>query len=132
MEPITLILAALAAGASAGALDELKDEVKEKFKAAVESLRGLVSKRFRDTGTPNAEAVLAEYMADPEGYKIPLSKKLDAADAGGDDALVAAAKSVLELLGRQAGTAGKYSVTVNDSKGVMIGDGNTQTNTFSS
>jgi hypothetical protein len=34
MEPISLILAALAAGASAGALDVLKDDAKAAAKAA--------------------------------------------------------------------------------------------------
>jgi hypothetical protein len=124
MEPITLILTAIAAGASAGALDEVKDEVK----AAYGKLRDLVSKRFREAGTPNAEAVLAEYEADPESYRGPLAKKLDAARAGTDDDLVAAATALLKLVGK----SGKYTVTVTDSKGVMVGDGNTQTNTFTS
>jgi hypothetical protein len=132
MEPITLILTALAAGASAGALDELKDEIKEKVKAACGKLRDLVSKRFREAGTPNADAILAEYEADPESYKEPLTKKLDAADAGKDEALVAAAKAVLELLEQQGGKPSKYTVTVKDSKGVIVGDGNTQTNRFTS
>lgn len=132
MEPITLILTALAAGASAGALDELKDDVREKVKAAYGKLRDLVSKRFREAETPNAETILAEYEADPESYKGPLTKKLHAADADKDDALMAAAQAVLELLEQQGGKSSKYTVTVKDSKGVMVGDGNTQTNTFTS
>jgi hypothetical protein len=128
MEPITLILTAIAAGVSAGALDEVKDEVK----AAYGKLRDLVSKRFREAGTPNAEAVLAEYEADPESYKWALAKKLDAAHAGTDDDLVAAATALLKLVELEDGKSGKYTVTVTDSKGVMVGDGNTQTNTFTS
>jgi hypothetical protein len=131
MDPITLILTALVAGASAGALDELKDEVKEKAKAAHGRLRDLVSKRFRAAGVPNAEAILAEYEGDPESYKSQLAKKLDAADAGKDDALMAAATAVLALL-ELGGKSSSYTVTVMDSKGVMVGDGNTQTNTFTS
>ena len=45
MEPVTLILAALTAGASAGALDALKDDAKDKAKAAYAKLQGLVKKR---------------------------------------------------------------------------------------
>lgn len=131
MDPITLILTALVAGASTGVMDELKGEVREKVKAAHARLRDLVSKRFRAAGIPNTEAILAEYEADPESYKTPLAKKLGAADAGKDDALVAAAKAVLELLD-QGLESSKYTVTVTDSKGVMVGDGNTQTNTFTS
>jgi|HubBroStandDraft_2_1064218.scaffolds.fasta_scaffold509885_2 hypothetical protein len=131
MDPITLILTALVAGASMGVMDELKGEVKEKVKAAHARLRDLASKRFRAAGIPNAEAILAEYEADPESYKTPLAKKLGVADAGKDDAIVAAAKAVLELLD-QGLESSMYTVTVTDSKGVVVGDGNTQTNTFTS
>jgi hypothetical protein len=132
MEPITLILTALAAGASAGALDELKDEAKEKVKSAFAKLHDLVGKRFREAGTPNAEVVLAEYEEDPESYQVALTRKLDAADAGRDETLLAAARAVLELLQQRGEKSGKYNVTINGAKGVMIGDGNTQTNTFTS
>lgn len=132
MEPITLILTALAAGASAGLLDELKDDVKERVKAAYGKLRNLLSKRFREVGTANGEAVLAEYEADPESFEKGLSKKLTEADAGKDEVLVAAAKALLELLDQQGGKSGKYNVTVTGSHGVQIGDHGTQTNTFTS
>jgi hypothetical protein len=128
MEPITLILTAIAAGASAAALDEVKDEVKVTYG----KLRGLVSKRFREAGIPNAEAILAEYEADPGSYTGPLAKKLDAACAGTDNDLVAAANALLDLVEQQGGKSGKYTLTVTGSKGVMVGDGNTQTNTFTS
>lgn len=132
MEPITLILTALATGASAGALEGLKDEAKEKIKAAYGKLRGLAANRFREADVPNAEAVLAEYEADPDTYAIPLGKKLEAAGADKDDALMAAAAALLELLPAKGGQPGKYAVTITDSQGFMVGDGNTQTNTFTS
>jgi RIP homotypic interaction motif len=132
MEPIALILAALAAGASAGALDELKDEVKGRAKAAYRKLRDLIGDRFRETGTVNGVAVLAEYEADPESFEKGLGKKLTQAGAGTDEALLAAAQAVLELLDRQGAKSGKYNVTITDSQGVQIGDYGTQTNTFTS
>jgi RIP homotypic interaction motif len=132
MDSIALILTALAAGASAGALDTLKDEAKEAAKAAYGKLRGLVGNRFRETGTVNGEAVLAEYEADPESFEKGLGKKLAAAGAGDDEALVAAANALLELLNQQGGKSGKYSVTITGSQGVQVGDHGTQTNTFSS
>jgi hypothetical protein len=132
MDPVTaMILTALAAGATSGALDELKDEVRDKVKAACGKLRDLVSKRFREAGTPNAVAILAEYEADPEGYKGPLAGKLEAASAGQDDDLVAAARAVVEIL-EQGGKSGKYNVPITDSKGVYVGDHGIQTNTFTS
>jgi len=130
MDPITVILTALAAGATAGALDELKDEAKNKVKAAYGKLRDLVSKRFREAATPNAEAILAEYETDPETYKGPLTGKLDAAGAGKDADLLAAAQALLDLVQQSAPKSGKYNVTVSGSEGVIVGDHNSQTNTF--
>lgn len=128
MEEITLIVTALATGASAGALDVLKDDVKDRAKAAYEKLHGLVSRRFR--GNPGAEVILSEHQADPETYSAPLAKKLTAAGAGADAELVAAARALMELVDQSGAASGKYNVTVTDSKGVMVGDGNFQVNKF--
>ena len=130
MDPITLILTALAAGASAGAIDELKDEAKEKVKAAYGKLRDLVSRRFHEAGTSNGEGTLADYAEDPETYEKGLSKKLTAAGADNDANILAAAQALLDLVGQQSPNSGKYNVTVTGSKGVQVGDQNTQTNTF--
>jgi hypothetical protein len=126
MEEITLILTALAGGATAGTLDALKDDVKDKAKAAYAKLHGLVSHRFR--GNPSAEIVLSEYEADPETYAVPLVKKLT--QVGVDDELVATARALMELIDQAGAKSGKYNVTVRDSKGVQIGDGNIQVNKF--
>jgi hypothetical protein len=67
MEPVTLILAALAAGASAGVLDALKDDVKEKARAAYAKLRGLAKKRV--SGRPHGELALAEYESAPQKWE---------------------------------------------------------------
>jgi hypothetical protein len=40
------------------------------------------------------------------------------------------AQAVVDLLGQQGSKAGKYGVTITGSKGVQVGDHNTQTNTF--
>src|SRR5690349_513019 len=69
MEEVTLILTALATGASAGVLDALTDDVKDKAKAAYAKLHDLVGQRFR--GNPRAELVLSEHQTDPETYTAP-------------------------------------------------------------
>jgi hypothetical protein len=130
MEPVTLILTAIAAGVSAGAIDELKDEAKEKAKAVYGKLRGLLTRRFQEAGTPNAEGTLTDYEEDQETYEKGLSKKLTAAGADKDADILAAAQELLDLVGQQANSSGKYNVTISGSKGVQIGDGNHQTNTF--
>jgi hypothetical protein len=128
MEQITLILTALAAGVSTGTLDTLKDDAKERAKATYTKLHRLVSQRFR--GDATAEIVLSEYQADPETYAAPLAKKLAQAEAGDDAELVATAKAFMELVDQPGAKSGKYNVTIQDSKGIQIGDGNFQVNKF--
>ena len=126
MEQVDLILTALATGATAGALEALKDDVKDKAKAVYAKLHDLVRQRFH--GNPSAEVVLSEYQADPDTYAPPLAKKLT--EAGVDAELVATAKALMELIDQAGAKSGKYNVTVKDSKGVQVGDGNIQVNKF--
>lgn len=126
MEPVTLILAALAAGASAGALDALKDDAGEKARAAYERLRGLVAGRV--SGRPHGELALAEFGSAPCKWEGLLADELTKAGAAGDDDLVAAAKAFMELVHRPGAGAGKYTVTIRDSVGFQVGDGNVQVN----
>jgi RIP homotypic interaction motif len=128
MDPITLIVTALAAGASAGAIDALKDDVKGAAKAAFGNLRDLIRGRFH--GNARAEVILAEHHADPVTYAAPLAKKLAEADAASDAVLVAAAKAVMELVDQAGAKSGKYDVTIRNSKNIQVGDGNIQFNTW--
>ena len=128
MEPISLILTALVAGGTAGTLDAFQDDVKAAAKAAYAKLRGLVSKRV--AGSPVAETALAQYEANPKVWEAPLSDELAKAGAAGDTELVAAAQALMELLDQAGAKSGKYTVTISDSQGVQVGDGNFQVNTF--
>jgi len=128
MDPITLIVAALAAGASAGAIEALKDDVKDAAKAAYAKLRGLVRKRV--AGRSDGELALERYEAAPQKWESVLTGELTEAGAADDADLVAAAKALMELVDGAGARAGKYNVTINDSKGVQVGDGNLQVNTF--
>ena len=128
MDPITLIVAALAAGASTGALSALQDDVKDAVRSAYAKVRGLVQKRV--AGNQSAEVALAEYEADPTTWEAPLTAKLKQAGAAGDADLVAAAKALMELVDQAGSRAGKYNVTIKDARGVQIGDGNIQVNRF--
>jgi len=128
MEELTLILTALATGASAGTLDALKDDVKDKVKAAYVRLRGLARKRV--SGRPHGELALVEYESAPQKWESLLSAELSEAGAAQDGDLVAAAKALMEIVDQAGTRSGKYNVTVKDSKGVQIGDGNVQVNKF--
>lgn len=123
MDPITLIVTALAAGAAAGVQDTASAMVKD----AYASLKALVRRRLG--GAPSAELVLARHEQAPETWQAPLMAELVQAGADGDGDLIAAAKALLELAG-EAGGAGKYTVDVRRAQGVQIGDRNRQDNVF--
>ena len=130
MDPITLIVTALAAGASAGVIDALKDNAKDAAKAAYAKLRGLAQRRV--AGNPGAELALAEHQADPENWAAPLKAKLTLVGAGDDAELVTAAQALMDLVDRAGANAGKYHVTISGGQGVQVGEGNVQHNTFNS
>lgn len=128
MDPIALILAALAAGASAGAIEALKDDVKDAVKTAYTKLRGLVKRRI--AGRPDGELALERYETAPLTWESVLTGELIKAGAASDADLIAAAKALMELIDQASAQTGKYDVTIKDSKGVQIGDGNIQVNRF--
>jgi hypothetical protein len=128
MDPVTLIVAALAAGASGGAISALQDDVQGAVIAAYGKLRGLVAKRV--AGNPGAELALTEYEADPEHWETPLTAKLTQLGAADDTDLVAAANALMKLVDGVGARAGKYNVKVANSTGVQVGDGNVQFNNF--
>jgi hypothetical protein len=123
MDPITLIVTALATGAAAG----LQDTASAMVKDAYASLTALVKRRLG--GDPGAELVLSKHEQAPETWQAPLMAELAQAGADGDGELIAAAKALLELVG-EAGRAGKYTVDVRGAQGVQIGDHNRQDNVF--
>lgn len=124
MDPITLIVTALAAGATAGVTDSLSSAAKD----AYTKLMALVKRRF--AGRPDAELVLAKHEKAPQVWEAPLAAELDESEADRDSDLVAAAQALMNLLDAAGSRAGKYTVDVRGSQGVQIGDHNRQENTF--
>lgn len=126
MDPVTLIVTALAAGAASAVQDGASAAVKD----AYSRLRALVRKRL--AGRPDGELVLARHETAPQAWQGPLAAELAGSGAGDDPGLAAAAQALMELLDAAGSSAGKYAVMVHGSQGVQIGDHNTQTNTFGS
>jgi hypothetical protein len=110
MDPITLIVTALAAGA----LEALNDDVKDAIKAAYATLRRLVRNRVCDQ--PGAELVLAQYEDAPGTWETPLAKMLHDTGAAVDANLLAVAHALLELVDAVGTAEGKYDVTVPGSQ----------------
>lgn len=124
MDPITLIVTALAAGAALGAQDTVSAMVKD----AYAGLKVLVKKRLG--GRPGAELMLARHEQAPETWQAPLMEELAETGADGDRDLIAAAQALLDLVGGAEGRTGKYTVDVRGAQGVQIGDHNRQDNVF--
>ena len=123
MDPITLIVTALTAGAALGVRDTASAMVKD----AYASLRALVRRRLG--GDPGAELVLARHEQAPETWQVPLMAELARTRADEDGDLIAAAKALLDLVS-EIGGAGKHTVDARGAQGVQIGDHNRQDNVF--
>jgi hypothetical protein len=124
MDPVSLVVMALAAGAALG----LKDTASQAVKDAYGGLKALVKKRF--AGRADAGLVLAKHEQAPETWEKPLAAELTAAHAGDDADLLAAAQAMMRLADPAGSQAGKYTVHVSGGQGVQVGDHNTQTNIF--
>ena len=93
MDPISLILAALTAGASAiasGSLGEAGADAYNKIKDSIK--KRLVKKK-------SGEAVLAQYVEDPETWEKPLKKYLTELSIEKDQTILNLAQQVLEHAG---------------------------------
>ncbi len=105
MDPVTLIVAALVAGAAVG----LKDTASSAVKDAYNGLKGLVQRKLADR--PDSELVLARHEQDPQVWDRPLAQELTAAGAGDDPAVVTAAQALMRLVDAAGSAAGRYQVS---------------------
>jgi hypothetical protein len=124
MDPITLIVAALAAGAASGLTDTASSAIKD----AYAGLKALVRKKLG--GGASTDMILAEHEQAPQTWKDPLAAKLAGAAADQDDSLIAAAQALMSLVDAAGAQAGKYSVDARGAQGVQIGDHGVQHNVF--
>lgn len=123
MDPVTLVMGALAAGAASG----LGESATSAIRRAYRELRELV--RARLVGAP-AEAALEHFESDPHARTGELTEVLAKSGAANEEAVLAAARQLMALIDPAGTRAGKYVVQLQEGQGVQVGDGNTQTNTF--
>lgn len=122
MEPVSLIVGALVAGAGAGVTETASQAVKD----AYAGLKRLLGARF--AGHSSAEVALTEHESDPETWEAPLVKALTATGADRDEAIVAAAHELLGLVDPEGAAVGKYTVDLRGASNVQVGDHNRQFN----
>jgi hypothetical protein len=124
MDPISLIIAALAAGAVAGVKDTASQAVKDAYTGLTELLR----RRF--AGNRHAEAALDQAEQQPESDQVLLAEHLRTVGADGDEELIRAARALLQQADPVGARAGKYNVRITGGKGIVVGDAANVTMTF--
>jgi len=124
MDPVSLVVAALVAGAAKGVGSSAESAVS----AAYPKLKGVLGRLFQ--ARQSAQVALEQHEAAPEVWKAPLEAELRAAGVGEHEDVVDAARQLLKLADPQGSAAGKYQVTIAGSQGVQVGDYNNQNNTY--
>ena len=125
MDPASLVVTALGAGASAALTDTASQAVKDAYAA----LKSLLKTRL--AGRPAAAEMIDQAHAVPESSDDPLRKALETADVAADQELIRAAEHLLTLTDPHGTRSGKYNVHISGSKGIVIGDHAQITMTFS-
>jgi hypothetical protein len=124
MDPVSLIVAALAAGASAA----LKDTAGQAVKDAYAGLKSLLKRKLANK--PPAQEVIEQHEKAPDAWRRPLENELNQASVGDDEEIVRSAQQLHALLDPAGAQAGKYNVTITGGKGIVVGDHAQVTMTF--
>ena len=124
MDPISLIITALTAGAVAGIRDTSGAVIKDAYGA----LKALVRRRFG--GNREATAELEQSERQPAARMGELAWRLRAVGAETDEELIMAAQAVLRIVDPAGARAGKYDVRISGGKGIVVGDHANVTMTF--
>ena len=119
MDPVTLVISALVAGAAAGTSGAVSTAISD----AYEALKRLVVSRLSGAGK---DPKLIEDAARSETAKSRLVEALN--EIGVDTALRQAAQEFIDLL--ESNERGKFVVDASQARGVIVGDHSVQHNTF--
>ncbi len=117
MEPITLILTALALGGGLVA----KKTVEEATKDSYEAIKKLIAQKF--SGKPEAQMALTKYEEKPKIWEAPLKDALIEVSADKDEEIMTMTKHLMEKIEPQHLAMGKYNVqTSGEIQGLVQGE----------
>jgi hypothetical protein len=123
MDPVTLVVTALAAGAAAGLTNTASQVVVDAYDGLKRLVVGLLSNS--GVAEPAGRALVDNVSASPDS-KSPMVEALSLAEV--DEPTQQAARELLDLL--EAAQRGKFTVDASQAKGIIVGDHATQHNTF--
>lgn len=129
MEPISMIIAAL----GAGAITATKDTASTAVKDAYQGLKTLIKKKFADQGKEDDSDIVDKHekKLDSEAFKALLKEELINVGIDKDEIIIKAAQELLKQEKPEESAAGKFStVFQGEVKAAQLGDHNTQENTF--
>ncbi|MBT3338393.1 MAG: hypothetical protein HN975_10805 [Anaerolineae bacterium] len=116
MDPVSLIISALTAGAVAALQETAGTAIKDAYQGLVSLLQ---KKNSKD---PKAKAVLEGHAKDPNTWQKPLEKSIQESGAAEDKEILLAAQKLIELMQSQKSLP-KYDVKIEgDVQGFVQGD----------
>jgi hypothetical protein len=104
MDPISLILAALVAGAAKTAGGVAQD--------AYNGLKALIKHKFESQGKSDSATIVDKYEQKPEKTRPLLEDELTEIGADKDEEIIKLAQKLLEQLNPQEAAEGKFSVQI--------------------
>lgn len=104
MDPISLILAALVAGAAKTADNVAQD--------TYNGLKALIKRKFESQGKSDSTTILDKYEQKPEKTKPLLEDELMEVGADQDEEIIKLSQKLMEQLNPQAATDGKFNVQI--------------------
>jgi hypothetical protein len=110
MDPLSLIVAALATGAATAAKDTAGAAIKDGY----QGLKALLQKKL--AGNQAATVVLEEHEKDPDTFDAPLKKKLAEAAVDQDPDILQAAERLLEQARAVPGATTVITQTISNVK----------------
>ena len=122
MDPISVVVGALAAGAAAGAQDTASASVKDAYAA----LKSLLKQRLR--GRPAADTALEQHEEEPDAWRPALARELAKAGIDRDAEVLEAARRLETALDSIPGGRDRYIIDARWASQTQIGPGNTQFN----
>ncbi len=123
MEPINLILLALATGASINLNKTISSITSEPAKECHAELLKLLNRRF--TGKPQASEILADYESDPAMFEKPMKLILLEANIDKDQEIVKSAQKLMQSTQTQQALLRNYNVQLG-SNVLSMGQGDYQ------
>jgi hypothetical protein len=108
VDPVTLIVSALSAGAVAaagGALEGLGEAAKDAVTDLYQRLRTAIAGRAQESD-PSVDKTLDRHAKDPEGYEVPVRDIVTESGADHDAAIIALAEQLLAAVQSAGGRVG--------------------------